>query len=102
MAVNNKSDFWLFLESPPLSTVRFNQTITWSSNRVPQQSVVRQKKLASSPVLEKGKALHWVMTAISCPQVQAVNGSRCRDQGVSQFDAVAGRLLPDKNPGRVE
>jgi hypothetical protein len=58
MAVNNKSDFWLFLESPPLSTVRFNQTITWSSNRVPQQSVVRQKKLASSPVLEKGKALH--------------------------------------------
>ena len=34
------------------------------------------------------------MTAISCPQLQAVNGSRCRDQRVSQFDAVAFRKHP--------
>ena len=35
---------------------------------------------ALSPVLEEGKALHWIMKAISCPRLQAVNGSRCRDQ----------------------
>jgi hypothetical protein len=34
------------------------------------------------------------MTAISCPQLQAVNGSRCRDQRASQFDAVAFRKHP--------
>ena len=44
--------------------------------------------------LEEGKALHWIMTAISRPQLQAVNGSRCGDQRVSQFDAVAFRKHP--------
>src|SRR5271170_6620323 len=47
-----------------------------------------------SRLLIKTDVVHGVVAAVARPQLQFVNGRRCRDQGVSQFHVVALGVVP--------